>query len=730
MMDKELVLKIRSLVQGAREVAALGDDIERLSKQGRQQIPDPTENIRKGAEQTRGIISGLGRDLLGLVSAGAIGRFVQETVREFAAAESAFRGLESVANASGFGVANALKEAQRLAADGLISVAEASKGLQNLLSRGYSLDQAVATLERLKDSAAFNRAAHLSMGEAVVTATEGLKNENSILVDNAGVTKNVAKIWDDYASQLGVTTNSLTQQQKIEAEYQGIMAETQAQLGNSQKALQGYQGQMAQADQSTLKFKQSLGELLAPAMIGLAQIGTSLIDTVFKPIVLAVQALAVGSGVLANVVGRIFTAIRTGDFSGISDAIKRDFETGREVLADYAKNLQSGTLEITKNLKGGADAQKIIDNALKRAAANGDEQKKLTQDRIKDYEKLRDAIRQAWQDSIQAEKDYLAEARQLRAEANSFNVKSLAGASPQEVATQEISMRGDLNIAQQRLQRMVSEGAPLNDIREQAKAVQELAEQYRTLADVTEEDRDKADISQRSDEAIKQSKLDLAKALEQAAADEKQRQEDQRQLLADIERSLAELEKPRVMNVETEQAKTAVTEVKAKIDEIPPVTTKTLIVNVQKTGPAIDPALQLGSSDQFGINSPFPSFADGGVIPGNSPHDRADNILLWGTAGEGVVNIPAMRYYGGKAFLDAINSLQFPKFADGGVIGRSAAGRISMPSFSAPTRSTGRDRGRLVLPNGESVEIEASPRSFDTLERSIRIQTMKRGSRA
>ena len=34
--------------------------------------------------------------------------------------------------------------------------------------------------------------------------TEGLKNENSILVDNAGVTKNVAKMWEDYAKAIGV----------------------------------------------------------------------------------------------------------------------------------------------------------------------------------------------------------------------------------------------------------------------------------------------------------------------------------------------------------------------------------------------------------------------------------------------------------------------------------------------------------------------------------------------
>ena len=40
------------------------------------------------------------------------------------------------------------------------------------------------------------------------------------------VTSNVAKMWEDYAKSIGVTTASLTQAQKIEAEYQGILEET------------------------------------------------------------------------------------------------------------------------------------------------------------------------------------------------------------------------------------------------------------------------------------------------------------------------------------------------------------------------------------------------------------------------------------------------------------------------------------------------------------------------
>ena len=58
--------------------------------------------------------------------------------------------------------------------------------------RGYSSDQIKKTMNALKNSATFARQSTYSLGDAVQTETEGLKNDNSVVVDNAGVTKNVA----------------------------------------------------------------------------------------------------------------------------------------------------------------------------------------------------------------------------------------------------------------------------------------------------------------------------------------------------------------------------------------------------------------------------------------------------------------------------------------------------------------------------------------------------------
>lgn len=70
------------------------------------------------------------------------------------------------------------------------------------------------------------------------------------------------------------------------------------------------------------------------------------------------------------------------------------------------------------------------------------------------------------------------------------------------------------------------------------------------------------------------------------------------------------------------------------------------------------------------INAGF--FAEGGEIPGQSPHPKADNIPIWATAGEYVQPVDAVDYYG-KGFHDAVRQRKFPKelaegYAEGGIV--------------------------------------------------------------
>lgn len=161
--------------------------------------------------------------------------------------------------------------------------------------RGYDTSQIEKVLVALKDSATYSRQASYGLGEAVATASEGLKNENSIVVDNAGVTKNVAKMWEDYAKSIGKTTNNLTQAEKIQAEVNGILEETKFQTGDAEKYVNSYSGMIARLNASFTTLKQTLGtafmqifQAILPliqsvinALIQLASVFASLVNSVF-----------------------------------------------------------------------------------------------------------------------------------------------------------------------------------------------------------------------------------------------------------------------------------------------------------------------------------------------------------------------------------------------------------------------------------------------------------------
>lgn len=194
----------------------------------------------------------------------AIINFGKASVKATTDLRNAMVGLKSIMDGQGRSFAEAKAFINDYVKDGLIPATQAINAYKNLALRGYDDTQIQQVLIALKDSSAFGRQASYSMGEAVQMATEGLKNENSILVDNAGVTKNVAKMWEDYAKKIGVSTTNLTKQQKIQAEVLGIMEETRFQTGDAAKAAKEYSGQVLALGFNFNNLKIAVGNAILP----------------------------------------------------------------------------------------------------------------------------------------------------------------------------------------------------------------------------------------------------------------------------------------------------------------------------------------------------------------------------------------------------------------------------------------------------------------------------------
>lgn len=106
--------------------------------------------------------------------------FGKASVQAASEAQSAWTGLYSIVDGTGKSFAEAKGFIEEYISDGLVPLSNATTAYKNLAARGYSTEQIEGTLTALKDAAAFGRQASYSLGDAITSATEGLKNENSI----------------------------------------------------------------------------------------------------------------------------------------------------------------------------------------------------------------------------------------------------------------------------------------------------------------------------------------------------------------------------------------------------------------------------------------------------------------------------------------------------------------------------------------------------------------------
>lgn len=278
----------------------------------------------------------------------ALINFGKEAVKAASALDDAWMGLESIVSGQGKSFSKAKSFINDYISDGLVPLENAVTAYKNLAARGYSTEQIEQTMTALKDAAAFGRQASYSLGDAVTSATEGLKNENSILVDNAGVTKNVAKMWDDYAKSIGTTANKLTQEQKIQAEVNGILEETRFQTGDAAKLVNTYSGQIALLGYNFQNLKVQVGQAIMP-----------IVQAVLPGINAIIAAITKLATVFAQVTALLF---------GKSTQVK-----ATSGVAASASAASDSTDDLADALGGAGDAAKQAGKDMKSVTAPFDE---------------------------------------------------------------------------------------------------------------------------------------------------------------------------------------------------------------------------------------------------------------------------------------------------------------------------------------------------------------------
>lgn len=219
----------------------------------------------KGAEKSFTSSFGkIGAAITAALSVAAVGAFAKASVDAAMQAESAFMGLNSQLTAQGRSFSEAKKFLEEYTADGLVPMTNAANAYKQLASRGFDDKQIQDMMHATKDMATYNRQAHYSMGEAVEVFAQGLKNEESTLTDAAGMTKNLSVIWDEYAQTIGKTGATLTQTEKVQAEYLATMNEWRYSAGNAATMAGTFQGRLAALKATFTSIKTEIGNVIIP----------------------------------------------------------------------------------------------------------------------------------------------------------------------------------------------------------------------------------------------------------------------------------------------------------------------------------------------------------------------------------------------------------------------------------------------------------------------------------
>lgn len=304
-------------------------------------IPAGIKAVKGALGGLENVVKKLGTAIGFAFSVVAIVQFGKESVQAANELSNALVGLQSILDGQGRSFSAARSFIEDYTKDGLIPATNAITAYKNLAMRGYDDSQIQQVMVALKDASAFGRQASYSMGEAVQSATEGLKNENSILVDNAGVTKNVAKMWEEYAASIGTTANNLTQEQKIQAEVNGILEESKYQAGDAAKVAGTMSGSITQLSFNLNNLKVAVGNAISP-----------IVQSFIPVINTAVLALTRFANAIASVVGALFgkAALQTGTLAEENDSVASSAAAGAEAEEDLADATKAAGAAAKKSL--------------------------------------------------------------------------------------------------------------------------------------------------------------------------------------------------------------------------------------------------------------------------------------------------------------------------------------------------------------------------------------------
>lgn len=271
----ELDINTENLKEIEKKLVELNDLKDRLASEDASETKGK-DNPLKDSDHLKnllGTISGPGEKVFDAVRGG-----VEKGIAAYSDYEFAMQSLSSQMDEMGISMVSVMDVIQEKTAGGLLSAEDTAEAVKNLTAYGMSLNQASLYIDSLTNAAAYNRDSQYSVSQAVVKATEGIKNQSTSLSAAGGMTKSTAQIVDDYAKSLGKTTEQLTQAERANAVYSAGVQEMAKYSGDAAAYSESLGASQERLKTATNGLYSAFGEALAPAVSKITGLITTLLE--------------------------------------------------------------------------------------------------------------------------------------------------------------------------------------------------------------------------------------------------------------------------------------------------------------------------------------------------------------------------------------------------------------------------------------------------------------------
>lgn len=244
-------------------------------------------------------------------------------------------GLENQSRVRGIDPKEAVDSVRNLQAvkDGIISLADASAAYKNLIGSGLGIDQTETLLNRFIDAAITGKKETQSLGDAVVTSTQGFKENSGEKLNNIGYTKNLAEIYKEAGLSQKELNDDLNKGTINTKAYNIVVKDLAKYQGDAAKLTNEFEGKQAKLDATTQNLKATIG-------IGLQK---SLIDflDLLEEIIPGTDATGEGFLSLSNIV-RTFVEGVLGPAVQQLRLLSTTFQNVTDDLIDFYRNIETG----------------------------------------------------------------------------------------------------------------------------------------------------------------------------------------------------------------------------------------------------------------------------------------------------------------------------------------------------------------------------------------------------